>query len=109
MRNLLIEQQERTAMSAACCRLLAGWSCGSTAGPRDRVRRRWRARPILTGSAAKFDAVKSSSSAYTAVPSTTPSPTDGRQCTNPSVNFGCEYFGVGHYRHRRESARGSTS
>ena len=36
-------------------------------------------------------------SAYTAVPSTAPSPTNGHQCTDPSVNFGCEHFGVGHY------------
>ena len=47
--------------------------------------------------AAKFDAATSTFSAYTAVPSTPPSPTDGHQCTNPSVNFGCEHFGVGHY------------
>lgn len=25
-------------------------------------------------------------------------PTDGHACTNPSVNFGCEHFGVGLYR-----------
>ena len=47
--------------------------------------------------AAKFNAATSSFSAYTAVPSTPPSPTDGHQCTNPSVNIGCEHFGVGHY------------
>ena len=47
--------------------------------------------------AAKFDAATSSFSAHTAIPSTPPSPTDGHQCTNPSVNFGCEHFGVGYY------------
>jgi hypothetical protein len=47
--------------------------------------------------AAKFNAATNSFSAYTAVPSTAPSPTDGHQCTNPSVNIGCEHFGVGHY------------
>jgi hypothetical protein len=36
-------------------------------------------------------------SAFTAVPSTTPSPTDGHMCTDPTVNFGCEHFGVGYY------------
>ena len=47
--------------------------------------------------AAKYDAATSSFSAYTAVPATAPSPTDGHQCTNPGVNFGCEHFGVGYY------------
>ncbi|MEW6270702.1 MAG: putative Ig domain-containing protein [Thermodesulfobacteriota bacterium] len=47
--------------------------------------------------AARFDAASGTFSAYTAVPSTVPSPTDGHQCTNPSVNFGCEHFGVGYY------------
>ena len=47
--------------------------------------------------AAKFDAATSTFSAYTAVPATPPSPTDGHQCTNPTVNIGCEHFGVGHY------------
>jgi hypothetical protein len=47
--------------------------------------------------AAKYDPVTSSFSAFTSVPSTTPSPTDGHQCTNPAVNIGCEHFGVGHY------------
>lgn len=36
-------------------------------------------------------------SAFTAVPSSPPSPTNGHMCTNPSVNFGCEHFGVGYY------------
>ena len=36
-------------------------------------------------------------SAFTAVPSTVPSPTNGHMCTDPSVNFGCEHFGVGYY------------
>ena len=40
--------------------------------------------------AATFSAGTSAYSAYTAVPSTPPSPTDGHQCTNPMVNFGCE-------------------
>ena len=47
--------------------------------------------------AAKFNAATNSFSAYTAIPSTPPAPTDGHQCTNPSVNIGCEHFGVGHY------------
>jgi hypothetical protein len=36
-------------------------------------------------------------SAFTAIPATAPSPTDGHMCTNPSVNIGCEHFGVGYY------------
>lgn len=36
-------------------------------------------------------------SAFTAVPATAPSPTDGHMCTDPTVNFGCEHFGVGYY------------
>ncbi|HSP96700.1 MAG TPA: Ig domain-containing protein [Candidatus Dormibacteraeota bacterium] len=47
--------------------------------------------------AATYDATMNGFSAYTAVPQTAPSPTDGHQCTNPSVNFGCEHFGVGYY------------
>ncbi len=47
--------------------------------------------------AATFDANTSSFSAYTAMPSTPPAATDGHQCTNPAVNFGCEHFGVGYY------------
>jgi hypothetical protein len=35
--------------------------------------------------------------AYTAVPSAPITPTDGHSCTNPSVNQGCEHFGVGYY------------
>jgi hypothetical protein len=47
--------------------------------------------------AARFDATANTFSAHTAIPSTPPSATDGHQCTNPSVNIGCEHFGVGHY------------
>jgi hypothetical protein len=36
--------------------------------------------------------------AYTAMPTAPVAPTDGHQCTNPSVNFGCEHFGVGYLR-----------
>lgn len=36
-------------------------------------------------------------SAYTAVPSTPLAPTDGHSCTDPSVNQGCEHFGVGYF------------
>jgi hypothetical protein len=35
--------------------------------------------------------------AYTAIPAAPVAPTDGHQCTNPGVNFGCEHFGVGYY------------
>jgi hypothetical protein len=35
--------------------------------------------------------------AYTAMPSAPLTPTDGHSCTNPSVNEGCEHFGVGYY------------
>ena len=35
--------------------------------------------------------------AFTAVPTAPIAPTDGHQCTNPGVNFGCEHFGVGYY------------
>jgi hypothetical protein len=34
---------------------------------------------------------------FTAIPTGTIAPTDGHQCTNPAVNFGCEHFGVGYY------------
>jgi hypothetical protein len=34
---------------------------------------------------------------FTAVPSAPITPTDGHSCTNPSVNEGCEHFGVGYY------------
>ena len=47
--------------------------------------------------AARYDASAGRFSAYTAVPASAPSPTDGHQCTNPAVNFGCEHFGVGYY------------
>jgi hypothetical protein len=47
--------------------------------------------------AAKFDAASGGFSAHTMVPSTPPSPTDGHQCTDPTVNIGCEHFGVGYY------------
>jgi hypothetical protein len=36
-------------------------------------------------------------SAYTSVPAAPLQPTDGHMCTNPSVNEGCEHFGVGYY------------
>ena len=35
--------------------------------------------------------------AYTAMPAGPLAPTDGHSCTNPSVNDGCEHFGVGYY------------
>ncbi|MEZ5501644.1 MAG: putative Ig domain-containing protein [Halioglobus sp.] len=35
--------------------------------------------------------------AYTAMPSGPITPTNGHSCTNPSVNEGCEHFGVGFY------------
>jgi hypothetical protein len=35
--------------------------------------------------------------AFTAVPAAPLTPTDGHMCTNPSVNEGCEHFGVGYY------------
>jgi hypothetical protein len=35
--------------------------------------------------------------AYTAVPAAPLTPTDGHMCTNPSLNEGCEHFGVGYY------------
>ena len=35
--------------------------------------------------------------AFTAIPTAPIAPTDGHQCTNPSVNLGCEHFGVGYY------------
>ncbi len=47
--------------------------------------------------AAKYDAATNSYSSYTAIPSAPPAPTDGHQCTDPSVNFGCEHFGIGNY------------
>jgi hypothetical protein len=47
--------------------------------------------------AAKYDAATGSFSAYTAMPASAPSPTNGHQCTNPAVNVGCEHFGVGYY------------
>jgi hypothetical protein len=47
--------------------------------------------------AAKYDPATNGFSAFTAVPATTPSPTTGHMCTDPSVNFGCEHFGVGYY------------
>lgn len=50
--------------------------------------------------AAKYDPATSTfqpATAYTDIPSSPPSPTDGHQCTDTSVNIGCEHFGVGHY------------
>jgi hypothetical protein len=35
--------------------------------------------------------------AYTAIPTSPITPTNGHSCTNPSVNQGCEHFGVGFY------------
>lgn len=35
--------------------------------------------------------------AFTAVPASPPTPTDGHCCTNPALNEGCEHFGVGYY------------
>ncbi len=35
--------------------------------------------------------------AYTAIPTSPITPTDGHSCTNPNVNEGCEHFGVGFY------------
>lgn len=35
--------------------------------------------------------------AYTAAPGAPLTPTDGHSCTDPSVNQGCEHFGVGYY------------
>jgi hypothetical protein len=52
---------------------------------------------VVVRYAAKFNAATNAFSAFTAVPPTAPSPTNGHQCTNPSVNFGCEHFGVGYY------------
>jgi hypothetical protein len=50
---------------------------------------------VIIRYAAKY--VSGAFTAFTAVPATTPSPTDGHMCTDISVNFGCEHFGVGHY------------
>ncbi len=50
---------------------------------------------VIIRYAAKY--VSGAFTAYTAVPTTTPSPTNGHMCTDISVNFGCEHFGVGHY------------
>ena len=47
--------------------------------------------------AAHYNAATNSFSAFTSVPAAPPAPTQGHQCTNPSVNIGCEHFGVGHY------------
>ena len=52
---------------------------------------------VLVRYAARYDTATSSFLAYTAMPTTTPSPTNGHQCTDTSVNIGCEHFGVGHY------------
>ncbi|HZR83412.1 MAG TPA: Ig domain-containing protein [Candidatus Binatia bacterium] len=47
--------------------------------------------------AAKYSTGTNTFSAFTAVPTTPPSPTSGHMCTNPAVNQGCEHFGVGYY------------
>ncbi|MDX2169640.1 MAG: putative Ig domain-containing protein [Deltaproteobacteria bacterium] len=52
---------------------------------------------VIVRHAAKYDTATSTFSAYTAMPAAPPAATDGHQCTNPSVNIGCEHFGVGHY------------
>lgn len=44
---------------------------------------------------ATYDPITGTFSAYTAVPITPVAPTNGHMCTDPSVNFGCEHFGVG--------------
>lgn len=45
----------------------------------------------------RYDAAIGRFSSYTAVPAAPPAPTDGHMCTDPSVNIGCEHFGVGYY------------
>lgn len=48
----------------------------------------------------RYESLKDASgkfTAYTAVPSAPIPATQGHQCTNPNVNFGCEHFGVGYY------------
>jgi hypothetical protein len=52
---------------------------------------------VLVRYAATFDGATNRFSAYTAVPSMPPAATNGHQCTDPSINFGCEHFGVGYY------------
>ena len=47
--------------------------------------------------AAKYDPLTGSFTAFTSVPVVPPAPTLGHQCTDPSVNIGCEHCGVGHY------------
>lgn len=47
--------------------------------------------------AGKYNSGTGTFSAYTSVPAVPPSPTNGHQCTDVSVNIGCEHFGVGHY------------
>lgn len=47
--------------------------------------------------AAHYNAATNSFSAFTSVPAAPPAPTMGHQCTDPSVNIGCEHFGVAHY------------
>ncbi|MGQ0697637.1 MAG: InlB B-repeat-containing protein [Panacagrimonas sp.] len=46
---------------------------------------------------ADFNPATGAWSSYTAVPGAPLPPTQGHQCTNPSVNLGCEHFGVGYY------------
>jgi hypothetical protein len=52
---------------------------------------------VVVRYAARYDAATDAFTALTVVPPAPPSPTDGHQCTNPSVNIGCEHFGVGYY------------
>lgn len=47
--------------------------------------------------AATYSTSTNSFSAYTAVPAAPPAATDGHMCTDPTVNMGCEHFGVGYY------------
>lgn len=50
---------------------------------------------VIIRYAAKY--VSGAWTAYTSMPPTPPSPTNGHMCTNIAVNIGCEHFGVGHY------------
>ena len=52
---------------------------------------------VIVRYAAKYDLNTGHFSAFTSVPATPPAPTQGHQCTDPTVNIGCEHCGVGHY------------
>ena len=46
----------------------------------------------------RYESARSATGAYlafTAIPTAPIAPTDGHQCTNPGVNFGCEHFEIG--------------